>query len=160
MQSICQTSTWLTTYRNSLCVRARPCHLTFPLSLILQTLLATRYWFFTLLNIPLLLIEFTPDYQCFKEASPPLTVLPGSSNPQRGHTRCLPSISSSCEYLPERETTWKLTKQAKMKFVLAAVWTETKSSRGESVAVSLLYFPTNVEMIDGRDVQWWAVCNS
>lgn len=53
MQSRCQTSTWLTTYRNSLCVKARPCHLMFPLSLILQTLLATRYWFFILLNIPL-----------------------------------------------------------------------------------------------------------
>lgn len=103
MQSRCQTSTWLTTYRNSLCVRARPCHLTFLLSLILQTLLATRYWFFILLNIPLPLIEFTPDYQCFKEASPPLTVLPGSSHPQRGYVRSLPSISSSWEFLPERE---------------------------------------------------------
>lgn len=81
MQSICQTSTWLTTYRSSLCIRARPCHLTFPLSLILQTSLATRYWFFILLNIILPLIEFTPGYQCFKEASPPLTVLPGSSPP-------------------------------------------------------------------------------
>lgn len=125
MQSRCQTSTWLTTYRSSLCIRARPCHLTFPFSQILPTLLATRYWFFILLSIPLLLIEFTPDYQCFKEASPPLTVLPGSSHPQRGHTRSLPSISSSCIYL--REKTWKLT-----------IRTKTKSSNGESEAVSLL----------------------
>lgn len=102
MQSRCQTSTWLTTYRSSLCIGARPCHLTFPLTLILQTLLATRYWFFILLNIPLLLIEFTPEYQCFKEASPPLTVLLGSSHRQTGHTQSLPSISFSCEYLPER----------------------------------------------------------
>lgn len=81
MQSWCQTSTRLTTYRSSLRVRARPCHLTFPLSPVLPTLLATRYWFFIPLNISLPLIEFTPDYQCFREASPPLPALPGSSHP-------------------------------------------------------------------------------
>ena len=96
MQSRCQTSVWLTTYRGCLCSRARPCHLTFPLSPIPQTLLATRYRFFILLNIPLPLIEFTPDYQCLKEASPPLTALPGCSHPRRGHTRSSPSIRSSC----------------------------------------------------------------
>lgn len=35
------------------------------------------------------------------------------------------------------ETTWKLTTEEKMKFVLAALWTKTKSSRGKSQAVSL-----------------------
>lgn len=79
-----------------------PSHISTP-SLILQILLATRYWFFILLNIPLPLIEFTPDHQYLKEASPPLTVRLGSSHPQRGHTRCLPSISFSCLYLSEGE---------------------------------------------------------
>lgn len=102
-QSRCQTHSCLTTYRSSLCVRARPCHLTFPLNLILQTLLATIYWFFILLNIPSLLIEFTPDYQCFKEASPPHTALPGSSRAQRGCTWRVSSISFSYECLRERE---------------------------------------------------------
>lgn len=70
MQSRCQTSAWLTIYRSSLCIKARPCHLTFPLSLILQTSQATRYWFFILLNIALPLIEFKPAYPRFKEAKP------------------------------------------------------------------------------------------
>lgn len=34
-------------------------------------------------------------------------------------------------------TAWKLTTEEKMKCVLAALWTKTKSSRGESQAVSL-----------------------
>lgn len=71
MQSRCQTSAWLTIYTRSLCIKARPCHLTFPLSLILlQTSQATSYWFFILLNIALPLIEFKPAYPCFKEAKP------------------------------------------------------------------------------------------
>lgn len=35
------------------------------------------------------------------------------------------------------ETTWRLTTEGKMKFVLAAIWTKTTSSKGESQAVSL-----------------------
>lgn len=38
-----------------------------------------------------------------------------------------------------REKTWKMTIIAKMKFVLAAVWTKTKSSRGESDSLTFYY---------------------
>lgn len=154
MQSWCQTSTWLTTYRSCLCVRVRPCHLTFPLSLILQTLLATRYWFFILLNISLPLIEFTPDYQCFKEASPPLTVLPVSSHPQSGHTRRLPSISFSCEFSTRewRHGNW----QYRQKWSLCQQHFG-QHPRAAEVSLRLFYFfpPTYFKMVDNRE--WWVI---
>lgn len=50
------------------------------------------------------LIEFTPGYQCLKEASPPLSALPGCSFPlQEGRIWNLASISSSCDFLPETQ---------------------------------------------------------
>lgn len=57
-----------------------------------------------------------------------------------------------------REKTWKLTIQAKMKFVLAAIWTQTKSSRGESEAVSLSFPPRSCKVIDNRD--YWIIYHS
>lgn len=98
----CNTSTWLTTYRRGLCIGAKLCHLTFPLSLILQASLATRYWFFILLNIALLLIEFIPSYQCFKESCPRLAALPLSSLFPRRCTQNSLCNSSSCDFVPER----------------------------------------------------------
>lgn len=155
MQSRCQTSTWLTTYRSCLCVRARPRHLTFPLSLILQTLLATRYWFFIPLNISLPLIEFTPDYQCFEEASPPLPGLLGSSHPGRGHTLSLPSISSSCVFLPEREDMESgITGKTEI-CVSSSLDKNQEQQRWVWDCFSSFFPPTNFKMID--ITEWWVI---
>lgn len=130
----------------SLCIRARPCHLTFPLSFILQTLLATKYWFLILLNILLPLIEFTPDYQSLKEASPPRTVVLGYSHPRRGHTPACPPLGSVVsDYL--REKTWKMTTRARMKIALAVIWRKIRSSRGESVPVFVFLLPCDEPQI-------------
>lgn len=154
MQSTCQTSIWLTTYRSSLCIRARPCHLTFPLSLILPTLLATRYWFFILLNIVLPLIEFTPGYQIFKEASPPFTVLPGSSPPLRMHTRNLPSSSSSCVFLPERED-MEIDNTCKKEICVSSNLDKNQEQQRWVWGCFNFFPPRTFKMIDNRE--YWVI---
>lgn len=112
--------TRLITYRGSAYVRVRPHRLTFPLGLILQILLATRYRFFILLNVPLLLIEFKPDYQCLKEACPPFIALPGSFPPDERCTLEAGFPLSPVVDICLREKTWILIIVTIMKYVLAA----------------------------------------
>lgn len=49
-----------------------------------------------------------------------------------------------------REKTWKMTIMAKMKFALAAFWTKTKRSRGESEALSLFIILKKLKMSTGN----------
>lgn len=81
---------------------------------------------------------------------PPLSVLSGSCHPQTGHTHTVPVGSS---YL--REKTWKLAKQADMKFVLVAVWIDTGSRRGESKAVALFLWLTKDTWVYVQIIWGW-----